>query len=244
MLSIEFDHVLIGVAVRGEGPRAQFARALERWQSDRVANHNYSVWFSGNRRAFHRLQWGGCTVVRTRDRERFRRALAFHLGGHGAPTRGLLRTDGIVVVHDARATVLPASMRQNLHRFERPLREGGVIFHDAPWVDIDPYTGEVFLEPPRMPTARFDDVVDGLPQPAQTEPVTEPGRHPLAAWYFPPWVQRPFSRAHAMETVLSESHWPLSEDDQLAALGAVFERTPFGPLPLGTPRELLDQVRA
>ena len=94
-MSIEFDDVVVGVAVRGDGPRDEFFRALEPWRSDHVANHNYSVWFSNDRRSFHRLQWGGCNVVRTRDPDRFGRALTLHLGGHGAPTKRLLRTDGI-----------------------------------------------------------------------------------------------------------------------------------------------------
>ena len=243
MLSIEFDHVVVGVAMRGEGPRDHLFRALEPWHSDRVANHNYSIWCSKDRRSFHRIEWGGCTVVRTRDPARFGRALALHLGGHGAPTGRLLRTDGVLAVHDGRATMLPPSMRQSLPRFERPLREGGVIFHDAPWVDIDPYTGEVLLEPPRMPPARFDDIVDGLRPPAQPEPVADPGRHPLAAWYFPPWAHGPMSKADAVEAVLNGLSWPLVDAAQLSALGAVFERTPYGRLPLGTPRDLLDQVR-
>lgn len=242
-MSIEFDHVAVGIAVRGDGPRDEFVRALEPWHSDRVANHNYSVWFSNDRRSFHRLQWGGCTVVRTRDPERFRRAIALHLGGHGAPASRLLRADGILAVHDGRATVLPDSMRQSLPKFERPLREGGVLLHDAPWVDIDPNTGEVLVEPPRLPPARFDDLVDGLPQPARLEPVVDPGRYPLAAWYFPAWAEEPMSKPDAVVMVLNGLRWPVSDEDQLRALAAVFEHTLFGPLPWRTPRELLDQVR-
>lgn len=245
MLSIEFEHVVIGVAVRGDGPRDQFVRALVPWHSDRRADHNYSVWFSNDRRSFHRLQWGGCNAVRTRDPERFRRALAHHLGGHGVPPEGLLRTDAIVAVHDGRATMLPASMRQELHRFERPLRQGGVIFHDAPWVDVDPYTGDVVVEPPRLPPDRFDGVAERLPAPTRPEPVLDPGRYSLAAWYFPSTRPlRPMAKIDAMETVLGGLRWPLRDTDQLPALEAVFERTPFDRLPVRTPRELLDQVRA
>ena len=232
------------MALRGDGPRDQFVRALEPWHSDRNPNHNYSVWLSDDRRRFHRLQWGGCNVVRTRDPERFRRALALHLGGHGAPPNGLLRTDALVAVHDGRATVLPASMRQDLHRFERPLREGGVILHDAPSVDVDPYTGEAVLQPPRLPPARFDKIIEGLPQPARPESVPDPGRYPLAAWYFPPSKPGPMSKIDAVETALTGLRWPLSDTDQLSALEALFGRSPFSRLAFRTPGELLDQIRA
>ena len=230
--------------MRGEGPRDRFLRALEPWRTDRIANHNYSVWFSEDRRRFQRLQWGGCTVVRTRDPERFGRALALHIGGHGAPSSGLLRTDGVVAVHDGQATVLPAALRPSIDRFERPLRDGGVMLHDAPWVDLDPYRAEVVVEPPRLPAAWFDDIVSRLPPPRRPDPVPGPGRYRLAAWHFPSSIraQRPMSKADAVAAVLSAMVSSLSDDGQLRALGATFERTPFGRLPLRTPRELLDQI--
>ena len=245
MLSIEFDGVLLGVAVRGDGPHQELVRALEPWRAHRVANHNYSVWFSDDRRSFHRLQWGGCTVVRTRDGERFGRALALHLGGHGTPSAGLLRSDGLVAIHDGRATILPGFLRQSVDRFERLLREGGVILHDAPWVDLDPFSGEIVIEPPRLPPARFDDIVERLPRILRPDPVVDPGRYPLAAWYFPTTVQeeRTMSRADAVATVMTRLRWPLDDAGQLPALGAVFERTPFGRIPAPTPRELLNEVR-
>ena len=230
--------------MRGEGPRDQFCRALAPWRTDRLADHNYSVWFSEDSRRFHRLQWGGCTVVRTRDRERFGRALALHIGGHGAPSSGLLRTDGVVAVHDGQAMVLPSALRRNIDRFERPLRGGGVMLHDGPWVDFDPYRSEVVLEPPGLPAASFDDIVSRLPPPPRPDPVPGPGRYPLAAWYFSSSIraQRPISKADAVATVLRAMVSPLSDDGQLRALGATFERTRFARLPLVTPRELLDQI--
>ncbi len=234
------------MATRGKGPRSQFLRALEPWRTDHIANHNYSVWFSEDRRRFHRLQWGGCTVVRTHDPVRFGRALALHIGGHGAPSSGLLRTDGVVAVHDGQATVLPAVLRQRIDKFERPLREEGVILHDAPWVDIDLSTGEVVIEPPRLPPARFDDIVSSLPQTRRPDPAVFPGSYALAAWYFP-WTKRaqqPIpSKADAVALVLGALRWPLSDDDQLPALQAMLQRVPFGRLPLRTPSELLDQIR-
>ena len=245
MLSIELDSALVGVAVRGDGPHDQFVRALEPWRTDRKANHNYSVWFSADRRAFHRLEWGGCTVVRTGDPERFARALALHLGGHGTPADGLLRAEGIAAIHDGCATVLPATVRLSIARFERALRDGGVVLHDSPWVDVDPYTGEVVLEPPRLPPARFGELVKGLPGARRLEPVAEPGRYPVVAWHFP-WTvreQQPLSRADAVATVLDRLRWPLTDGNQLAALGTVFEHTPFGRMPLRTARALLNEIR-
>ncbi len=243
-MSIEVEGVVIGVAVRGDSPGDELARALESVRSDRDANHNYSVWFSGDRRVFHRLQWGGCTVVRTRDPSRFGRALALHLSGHGAPSPGLVRTEGVVAAHDGRATVLPGSLRQSIPTFERPLRQAGVILHDAPWVDLDPHAGEVVLEPPRLAAVRLDEVVARLPPAARPDPVAEPGRYPLAGWYFTSTGldDQHMSTADAVATVLSRLRSPLTHESQPAAVAAMFERVPFGRMWFPTPRELLDQM--
>ncbi len=236
---------MIGVAVRGDGPGQELARALDAARTDRDANHNYTVWFSGDRRVFQRLQWGGCTVVRTRDPNRFGRALALHLSGHGAPSRGLVRTEGVVAVHDGRATVLPASLRQSVPTFEGPLRRAGVVLHDAPWVDVDPHTGEVVLEPPRLAAARFDEVVARLPPAPGPDPIAEPGRYPLAGWYFPSLAlgEQHMSTADAVATVLARLRSPLTHEDQPAAVAAIFERTSFGRMLFRTPRQLLEQMR-
>jgi hypothetical protein len=235
---------VIGVAVRGDGPLDEFRRVLEPLRSDREANHNYSVWFADDPQVFQRLQWGGCNVVRTRDPNRFARALAFHLSGHGAPPAGLVRTDGVAALHDGRVTVLPGSIRQSIPAYERPLREAGVILHDAPWVDADLASGEVVLQPPRLPADRFDRVVDRLPPADHPDPTAEPGRYPVAAWYFASHDpgKPPMSVADAVGTVLSRLGSPLTQDDQPGALAALFERTPFGYIRLRTPRHLLDQI--
>jgi hypothetical protein len=244
-MTIEVEGVVIGIAVRGDGPSREFARAVESMRCDRDANHNYSVWLSGDRRVFQRLQWGGCTVVRTRDPNRFGRALALHLSGHGAPSAGLMRTDGVVAVHDGRATVLPVSLRQSIPTYERPLREAGVILHDAPRVDVDPHTGEVVLEAPRLAAAHFDEVVDRLPPAPRREPIAEPGRYPLAGWYFTSLglAEANMSTADAVAAVLTGLRSRLTHEDQPAAVAAMFERIPFGRLRFLTPRHLLDQMR-
>ena len=234
---------MIGVAVRGEGPRDEFLRAIEPLHSDREADHNYSVWFSSDPQVFQRLQWAGCNVIRTRDPKRFARALAFHLSGHGVPPPGLVRADGVIAVHEGRVTVLPASMRQSTATYERPLRDAGIILHDAPWVDADLSTGEVVLSPPPLPAERFDDVVYRLPAAEHPDPTTEPGRYPLAGWYFGSLDPgQPMSVADAVGTVLSRLGWPLTSEDQPMALAAMFHQTPFGYIQLQSPSDLVDQI--
>ena len=244
-MSVEVEGVAIGIAVRGNGPMEEFARALEPLRTDREANHNYSVWFAGDHRVFHRLQWGGCTVVRSRDPNRFARALALHLSGHGTPPSGLVRSDGVVAVHGDNATVLPASLRQRIPVFDRRLRETGVILHDAPWVDFDPRSAEVVVESPGRSVSYFDDVLAKLPPVGRPEATAEPGRYRLAGWHFDRIALReePMSAADAVANVLAGLRSPLTHQDQLAAVAAMFDRTPFDDLPLRTPRELLDQIR-
>lgn len=245
MVSIEVEGVVIGIAVRGAGPVEELTRALEPLRTDRDANHNYSVWLSDERRVFQRLQWGGCTVVRTRDPNRFGHALALHLSGHGAPSAGLVRTDGVVAVHGNRATVLPASLRRSVAAYERRLREAGMVLSDVPWVDVDPHTREVVLQPPSLSVARFQAVVERLPPARRPDPVAEPGRYPLAGWYFAPigLEDEPMSVVDAVATVLSGLHWPLTAADEPAELAAMFARMPFDRLMFRTPQELLHQMR-
>lgn len=235
---------MIGVAVRGGGPVEELVRALEPLRTDREPNHNYSVWLSDDRRLFHRLQWGGCTVVRTRDPHRLARALAAHFGGHGPPPAGLLRTDGVMACHGSRATVLPPSLRQSIAKYERPLRDAGVVLSDAPWVDLDPRTGDVVLQPPPPWAARFGPVVDRLPPPDRPQPMVEPGRYALAGWFFDSigFDEEPMSITDAVATVLSGLRSPLTGDDQAAAVAEMFGRMAFGRMLSWTPRELLERM--
>lgn len=236
---------MIGLAIRGQGPLEALAQALEPLRSVHEANHNYSVWLSDDRRVFHRLQWGGCTVVRTRDPQRLGRALAAHLSGHGAPPHGLARADGVLALREGRATILPSSLRQSIATYERPLRATGMILSDVPWVDVDPHTGHVVLPPPALSPDRFDTVVERLLPPRRADPVVEPGRYPLAGWYFDSigFDAGPMSAIDAVVTVLSGLRSPLKDENQPAALAAMLTRTPFGLVPIGsTPRQLLEAL--
>jgi hypothetical protein len=236
---------VIGLAVRGDGPGDLFRSALEPLRTESEANHNYSVWFSTDSTTFQRLQWGGCTVVRTRDPGRFGRALALHLSGHGVPARGLLRTDGVVAVNDGRATVLPASLRREIPVYERPLREAGIVLHDAPWVDFDPDSAEVVVDPPPLAVSGFEEVVRQLPAARRPEPTVEYGRYPLASWYTASVAdsEPPMSTAGLVTTVLNGLRSPLTDEKQPLAVAKMFERTAFGRLWFRTPRQLLDQIR-
>lgn len=230
--------------MRGEGPRDEFVRAVEPLRSDHDADHNYSVWLTKDPRVFQRLQWGGCTVVRTRDPNRFGRALALHLSGHGSPAPGLIRTEGVVAIHDGRATILPVSLRQSLPTYEGALRRAGVVLSDAPWADVDPLTGAVVLDPPPLPAARFAELVARLPSASRSDPALGPGRYPLAGWYFTPAAigEQHMTVIDAVASALAGLRSPLTHRDQPDALLSIFEHTPFGRLVFRTPRQLLDQM--
>ena len=234
----------MGVAVRGDVEAGDiFRRTLETFRTDEQADHNYSVFFSSDRRAFHRLQWGGCTVVRTRDPKRFGQALALHLSGHGSPPAGLLRSDGVVAIRHARATVLPETVRQEIPRYERPLREAEVLLHDAPWVDFDPVTRDIALEESPLAPSFFDTVVNRLPPGPRPEPTLAPGRYPLAAWYFALGrPTQPMAEIDAVAALLSQLHEPIADRRQLRAAATMFEQMPFGRRWFASPSELLGQI--
>ena len=184
-------------------------------------------------------------MVRTRDPDRFGRALALHLSGHGAPASGVLRTDGVVAVHEGRATVLPASLRREIPVYERPLRNAGIVLHDAPWVDFDPERGEVVLEPPRLAASGFEEAVRQLPPARRPEPTVEYGRYPLAGWYTTSVAdsEPPMSTAGIVATVLNGLRSPLTDENQPQAVAKMFQRTDFGRLRFRTPRQLLDHIQ-
>jgi hypothetical protein len=118
-----------------------------------------------------------------------------------------------------------------------------VILVDAPWVDVDARTAEAVLEPPRLAASHFDEVVKCLPPAARPEPTAEPGRYPIAAWYFDSGtrVSAAMPVIDAVANVLTGLRWPLTDVDEAAALAAMFERTPFGHKLFGSPRELVSQ---
>lgn len=236
---------MIGIALRGAGPVEELVRALQPLRTTGDANHNYSVWLSDSLRVFQRLQWGGCNVVRTRDPNRFGRALAFHLAGHGAPPPGVIRTDGVVVIHGSTATVLPGSFRQRIAAFERPLRQAGILFSDAPWVDVDPQVAEVVLPQPPPLATEFRAAMDRLPPARRQDPLPEPGRYPVAGWFFAPLGldQKPMSVVDAVAAVLSSLHRPLAQAVDPMALAAMFARTTIDRPLFATPQELLSRIR-
>jgi hypothetical protein len=182
-------------------------------------------------------------VVRTRDPKRFGQALALHLSGHGPPSPGLLRTDGVLALRDGRATVLPTTFRQQIPRYERPLREAGILLHDAPWVDFDPHTGEVALEPPLLAPGYFDDVVDRLPPAPRPDPTPAAGRYPLGSWYFAAAAgEESMSHADAVVAVLNQLRAPLTGGSELRAVATMFEQTPFGRRRFRSLSDLLNQI--
>lgn len=140
--------------------------------------------------------------------------------------------------------MLPASFRQAIPTFERPLRQAGVALVDAPWVDLDPSNDVVALEPPRLAASHFAAMVDELPTTARPDRPAEPGRYRIAYWYLGSLVptDHSVSVADAVATVLAGLRNPLLTDDGPSALAAMFERIPFGRWMFQTPRELLEHL--
>jgi hypothetical protein len=140
--------------------------------------------------------------------------------------------------------LLPTSLRQAIPTFDSSLRNAGVILVDVPWVDVDPHTAEVVLEPRPLGVGHFDEVVRRLPPRARPEPTPEPGRYPIAAWYFHTGTGRDIRTPviDAVAIVLEGLRWGSIDVNGAEALVALFERTPFDSARFASPRELIDQL--
>ena len=125
------------------------------------------------------------------------------------------------------------------------MRNAGMILADVPWVDVDPHTAEVVLEPARLAASHFDGVIERLPSTARPEPTVAPGRYPIAVWYFDSinLAADDMPLIDAVATVLEGLRWPLTDVNAATALVRTFEHTPFARRFFGSPRELIDQLR-
>lgn len=225
---IDVDGTLIGVRT-SPVLDAAVRRALEPLLRPDVVDGpvNYSLHAADDERSFHMLYWGGCGVVRTRDPARLAAAFAAHLGGH-APAAGLLRLHGAAVLRpDGSIAVHPP--RTNLGLLDRRLLEAGCAFVDSPYVDVDPTTLEVVVNPPSLSPSIVDALRNAM-RPLHRGPVEKfaaPGRRPLAILVIPgPLEAGPSAVVHRLLNLV-----PLdARAAALPVLGDLTRRVPVGEL--------------
>jgi hypothetical protein len=132
----------------------------------------------------HRLIWGGCPAVSTRDPSRLAASFIAHLGCN-RPPEGLLRTFlTTILLEDGSVALLPP-MRGLVPFFEARLRAGGAIVSDWPWADVelDAAAGPVLVvSDPELPVEVSRSIVDVLGAlPAwRSEQRIPAGRYPIS----------------------------------------------------------------
>lgn len=157
---------------------------------DRRARADFSVALqhpgkrSANLRFLDLLVRDDLQVVRSRSAGRVLRALVGYLSVElYNPDPGLLQVDGIAVVRDGRAHVLPSLLYRMFSLAQPRLGRLGLQIVDRPRVSLDPATAEVVVA---GPTVAHDpavlDELDAAEAPVDEAPPIAPGRYPLGAW--------------------------------------------------------------
>lgn len=150
---------------------------------------------------FHWLYWGKCAVTRTRDAERLVSSLEQHLSmpGSAAGDRVSLRMSaGVDMAGNA---VLLPPLGAEAARFDRRLRDAGVVLVDGPFAVLDLSSRELVVEAPSVrlePDVRSELVAElGT---SKQERTVQPGRYRLDRLLFD---QEPITGPQAVAAVLA-----------------------------------------
>lgn len=126
------------------------------------------------------LYGNGATLVRSLNVGRLLRVLAAYVSAEVEAMEAFLRYDGVAVVRDGSAAVLPRRAHTILVKHERALRRVGYGVVNRPWVLLDPRTREVVVPKPVLtgPAMRLGEVTASQ----RTEIEVPSGRYPLSNW--------------------------------------------------------------
>ncbi len=156
---------------------------------DRRTPDNYSVALhptmgAGSRR-LNLLVQDGNQLVRSRSAARVLAALLNHLDAQlTPPDEHLLALDASAGVVEGRALLLPSGLVHWAKQIQTKLARRGIVLVDAPYVSIDPESGELVVPTPSMPhDPKVLDELDDDARLAPELPHIGPGRYPIAAWY-------------------------------------------------------------
>lgn len=136
---------------------------------------------------FHVLYCGSTPVVRTLDPHRVVEALFGYLTSHLDSARDhYLVLRAMALVHDDRAVLLPAEVRDAMPRLERRLHGNGVRIVDRPFVQLDADTAEVVIEDPALDIDRHAvaGLYEAILRPRRTDQPVGSGRYRLTGWAF------------------------------------------------------------
>jgi hypothetical protein len=144
----------------------------------------YPARIDGGTRHLNLLIRSGLQVVRSRSAGRVLRALVGHLSTElYEPSPRFLHADGLAVVHDGDAFILPSILYRTWPRVQPALNRLGLQIADLARLFVDPVTAELVVEEPHIP---YDiSVIAEKDRHSSTHlelPPVNPGRYPLKRW--------------------------------------------------------------
>ena len=146
---------------------------------------NYSVKVAddaarGRAKGFHLLYRSSALVLRTRDARRLASGVCSYLASHAPYDPELFVLSGVVVAGERGAVVAPSGLRPLLAHVERRLNLRGLRIVDAPWVLLDPHTGDAVVPEPAL-TIDWS-AFDSLASTRRPDPPVPPGRYRVVGW--------------------------------------------------------------
>ena len=239
----------VHVGIRYNDPEA--AAVLDRLLpgarvQDRRTPDNYSIALhptvgTGSRR-LNLLVQGGSQLVRSRSAARALAALLNHLSAQiTPPDEHLLALDASAGVVGGRALLLPPGLVNWAKQIQTKLARRGIVLVDAPYVTIDPETGELVVPTPSVP--HDPEVLDALDDGARLAPELPhigPGRYPIAAWYLNrgPDAIGPMSPVEAVASIYGRLTTPADPATVGRRLALLFEQVPAHGVLLDRPAAL------
>ena len=202
----------------------------------------------GAARQLNLLVRSGLQMVRSRSQARVLRGLLGHLSYviHN-PDRGLLQADGLAVIRDGEAFVLP-SLLHNMWSVAQPkLSRLGLQVVDRPWASIDPRSAELVVAEPLVDfDRRVLDELDVAAGPGRELPEVQAGRYPLHARVMAGGERAdgPLSTGGAVALAMGSITWIPGLDLVLEQLAELFSRSAGYALAYEGVDDFLDELPA
>ena len=185
-------------------------------------------------------------VVRSRTPSRVLHGLISYLSGHLDGPEGL-RTHAVVAVADGQAVLMPPVVRGALKTLQPHLRRIRWQLADVPYCILDAETGEVVVpEPVLTIDASVLEEIESREGSSKEVARVAPGRYPISGWACSAEDGAgAVSRAMAVALTLpSVDETFLGIEGTVEALGTLFSGAKAVPVPVGKPKEMVNELRA
>lgn len=205
-------------------------------------------------RQLNLLVRSGLQVLRGRSQARVLQGLLGHLSCLVAPKDPtLLHLDGVAVVRDGEAFLLPSSLYSAWRRVQPRLSHLGLHVADIPWVSVDPVSARVVISKLAVPyDIAVIEELDASSGPARSElPAAAPGEYPLQSIVLadPTRVKSEQSKGRLSQPAAVAACMGLVNsvtdiDVVLGQVARLFESTSAYDLGFDSPESFLDRLAA